>query len=130
MYETNLNERESSLDWPLILALLGLMGIGAAFIYSASFANESSRTLVWFKQLYAKQMIWYVIGIVFAAGFCFFDYRTLCRWSIVGYWASIFLLILVLFIGTGGATWGAKRWINLGFFSKNLRMSFIPKAEF
>jgi len=116
MYETNLNERKSSLDWPLLLALLGLMGIGAAFIYSASFANESSRTLVWFKQLYAKQMIWYVIGIVFAAGFCFFDYRTLCRWSIVGYWASIFLLILVLFIGTGGATWGAKRWINLGFF--------------
>ena len=25
-------------------------------------------------------------------------------------------LVLVLFIGTGGASWGAKRWINLGFF--------------
>ena len=129
MYEANLNERKSSLDWPLVLALLGLMGIGAAFIYSASFANESARTLVWFKQLYAKQMIWYVIGTAFAAGFCFLDYRTLCRWSIVGYWVTIFLLVLVLFIGTGGASWGAKRWINLGFFqfqpSEFAKIAFI-----
>ncbi|MEO6035756.1 MAG: FtsW/RodA/SpoVE family cell cycle protein, partial [Verrucomicrobiota bacterium] len=129
MYETPLNERKSFLDWPMVLALLGLMVVGTVFIYSASFANESARTLVWFKQLYVKQLIWYSLGIGFAAGLCFMDYRTLCRWSIVGYWATILFLILVLFIGTGGASWGAKRWINLGFFqfqpSEFAKIAFI-----
>ena len=129
MYETPLNERKSFLDWPLVLALLGLMVVGTAFIYSASFANESARTLVWFKQLYAKQLIWYTLGVGFASGLCFLNYRTLCRWSIVGYWVTILFLILVLIIGTGGASWGAKRWINLGFFqfqpSEFTKIAFI-----
>ena len=70
MYESSLNERKSSIDWTLLLALFGLMGVGTAFIYSASFANESARTLVWFKQLYAKQVIWYGTGFQLAAGLC------------------------------------------------------------
>lgn len=129
MYEANLNERKSFLDWPLVLALLGLMFVGTAFIYSASFANESERTLSWFKQLYVKQIIWYELGIGFVIALCFFDYRTLARWSIIGYWTTVLFLILVLFIGTGGASWGAKRWINLGFFqfqpSEFAKIAFI-----
>ncbi|MEO7299398.1 MAG: rod shape-determining protein RodA [Verrucomicrobiota bacterium] len=129
MYEAKLNERKSFLDWPLVLALLGLMFFGTAFIYSASFANESARTLSWFKQLYVKQIIWYQIGIGFVVALCFFDYRTLSRWSIIGYWATILFLILVLFIGTGGVSWGARRWINLGFFqfqpSEFAKIAFI-----
>ncbi|MEO5802370.1 MAG: rod shape-determining protein RodA [Verrucomicrobiota bacterium] len=129
MYETNLNERKSFLEWPLILAMLGLMLIGTAFIYSAAFANESARTLSWFKQLYVKQIIWYEIGIGFVIALCFFDYRTLARWSIIGYWGTILFLILVLMIGSGGASWGARRWINLGFFqfqpSEFTKIAFI-----
>ncbi len=71
MYEAKLNERKSFLDWPLVLALLGLMFLGTAFIYSASFANESAHTLSWFKQLYVKQIIWYEIGIGFVVALCF-----------------------------------------------------------
>ena len=129
MYETHLNERKSLLNWPLVLAVFGLMAVGAIFICSASFANDSARTLIWFKQLYVKQIIWYEIGLACVLVLCMFDYRTLARWSIIGYWTTILFLILVLFIGTGGASWGAKRWINMGFFqfqpSEFAKIAFI-----
>lgn len=126
MYEANLNERKSFLDWPLVLAVLGLMAIGTAFIYSASFANESARTLSFFKQLYAKQMIWYELGIGLIVALCFFDYRTLARWSIVAYWLTILLLLAVMVFGT--VRFGAKRWISLGFFQ--LQPSEFAKIAF
>lgn len=126
MYETNLNERKSFLDWPLLLALLGLMFVGTVFIYSASFANESSSDLVWYKQLYVKQIIWYELGICLVVALCFFDYRTLARWSIVGYWLTILLLLSVMIFGT--TRFGAKRWISLGFFQ--LQPSEFAKIAF
>ena len=46
---------------------------------------------------------------------CFVPYDILSRWAMVGYWVSLLLLILVLFIGD--TVYGAKRWIDLGFFS-------------
>ena len=126
MYEANLNERKSFLDWPLVLAVLGLMAVGTAFIYSASFANESAQTLSFFKQLYAKQMIWYELGIGLVVALCFFDYRTLSRWSIVGYWIVILLLLAVMVVGT--QRYGARRWISLGFFQ--LQPSEFAKIAF
>jgi rod shape determining protein RodA len=126
MYEANLNERKSFLDWPLILAVLGLMAVGTAFIYSASFANESAQTLSFFKQLYAKQIIWYELGICLVIALCFFDYRTLARWSLVGYWLAIILLLAVMVFGT--VRFGAKRWISLGFFQ--LQPSEFAKIAF
>ncbi len=129
MYEPHLNERKSLLDWPLVLALLGLMVVGTAFIYSASLANESARTLSWFRQIHVKQIIWYEVGIISVIVLCMFDYRTLARWSIIAYWLTILSLILVLFIGTGGINWGARRWINMGFFqfqpSEFAKIAFI-----
>lgn len=126
MYETDLNERKSYLDWPLILGLLGLMFVGTVFIYSASFANESNQALAWYKQLYVKQIIWYELGIGLVVALCFFDYRTLARWSIVGYWLAILLLLAVMVVGS--SRYGAKRWISLGFFQ--LQPSEFAKIAF
>ncbi len=126
MYETHLNERKSFLDWPLVLAVLGLMAVGAVFIYSASFANESARTLSWFKQLYVKQMIWYTLGIGLVVLVCAFDYRTLARWSLVSYWITILLLLAVMVVGTERL--GARRWIMLGPFQ--LQPSEFAKIAF
>jgi rod shape determining protein RodA len=123
MFETHLNEPGKRVDMTLVLSVLGLMMVGVVFIYSASFANEASQSLVWFKKLYAKQIIFYGVGICGIAALCFFDYRTLTRWSIVGYWLAIILLILVHFIGK--EVYGAKRWIPLGIF--NLQPSEFAK---
>src|SRR6185436_16897128 len=48
---------------------------------------------------------------------CVLDYRSLCRWALVVYWATVVTLILVLIphIGTTHG-WGAQRWIDLGPF--------------
>ena len=47
MYEAVLNEREKRMDWPLLLALLGLMAVGVAFIYSAKNVEETLRGQPW-----------------------------------------------------------------------------------
>ena len=125
MFETNLNERKNDFDWPLLLATIGLMIIGVAFIYSATSYSESARALPWFKQTFARQIVWYVFGIGAALAICVIDYVTLARWSTVGYWLMILLLIAVFF---SPAINYAKRWIPLGFF--NLQPSEFAKIAF
>jgi rod shape determining protein RodA len=128
MFESHLNERQSGIDWVLLAALGGLMLVGLAFIYSASFAQESMRTLGWFKQLYVKQALWYAIGLGLAAVLSLCDYRALARWSVVGYWLTVLLLIAVLIPGIGSARFGARRWIDLGVFQ--LQPSEFAKLAF
>ncbi len=128
MFESHLNERGQRLDWLLLAAVAGLMAVGAAFIYSAAFANESARNLHWLQQLHVRQMIWYGLGLLVAAIFCLVDYRSLTRWSVVGYWAAILLLVLVLIPGIGATRFGARRWIDLGFFQ--LQPSEFAKIAF
>ncbi|MEW6161460.1 MAG: FtsW/RodA/SpoVE family cell cycle protein, partial [Verrucomicrobiota bacterium] len=115
MFERDLNERKARLDWPLILALLGLMVIGAAFIYSATSPNEILRSLPWYKQLYVKQIAAYVLGLTGAALLCLVEYHRIARWSLVFYWLTIASLVAVLLPFIGTQIFGARRWIDLGF---------------
>ena len=39
-FELNLNQKRPGLDWPLTLALVGLMLVGLAFIFSAKSGSE------------------------------------------------------------------------------------------
>ncbi|MFN7141891.1 MAG: FtsW/RodA/SpoVE family cell cycle protein, partial [Limisphaerales bacterium] len=116
MFETHLNDRGSRVDLPLVFALIALMGVGVAFIFSAAYANESARNLPLLNQLYMRQIIWYALGLGAAAFFCFVDYRTWARWSVVGYWLVIIALVLVMIPGIGVVRYGARRWIDLGPF--------------
>lgn len=126
MFEPHLNERKHPVEWSLVVAIVGLMVIGVTFIYSASVANEAGRALGWFQRLYGKQIIWYTFGLSVAAAICLFDYRTLARWSIVGYWVAILLLLAVPIFGVSRL--GATRWIDLGFFQ--LQPSEFAKIAF
>ena len=47
---------------------------------------------------------------------CLADYHALARWSLVAYWATILLLVAVLVPYIGAMRFGARRWIDLGFF--------------
>jgi len=114
MFEPHLNERESRVDWRMILAIVGLMIIGAAFIYSA---QPPSETAAWYKHYYVRQIVWYAIGLTAGIGACLIDYHSLTRWAIIAYWATIILLIAVLIPGIGTTHgWGARRWIDFGPF--------------
>ena len=120
MFETNLNERESRVEWTMIGPVLGLMIIGIAFIYSASTAADPR------SHLYLKQGLCYGIGAGLAVGLCLVDYHLIARWSLVGYWTSVLLLSAIFVIGT--SKFGARRWIDLGFFQ--FQPSEIAKLAF
>jgi rod shape determining protein RodA len=127
MKAPGLNEnRQHGIDWTMLAAVLCLMLIGVAFVFSASFADPNLREASLFKQLYVKQTIWYVLGLGVATAVCFFEYHSLARWSLIGYWGSILLLVSVMFIGVERL--GARRWIDFGPFS--LQPSEFAKLAF
>src|SRR6476646_1216608 len=121
MYEPELVQKEPKIDWLMLAAIAGLMLIGGARIFSATTASDPN------SNFWLKQVIAYGLGLVLAAGVCFVRYETISRFSIVGYWLSIILLLAVMVFGTSRL--GAKRWIDLGFFqfqpSEFAKLAFI-----
>jgi len=125
MFEIHLSGRQSRVDWGMILAIIGLMIIGVAFIYSA---KPPSETTAWYNQFPVRQSMWYLMGAAAAVGICLIDYHSLARWSMVAYWMAILLLIAVLLPHVGAYRLGAWRWIDLGFFQ--LQPSEFAKLAF
>ncbi len=127
MFGSALKERRSKVDWLMLTALGGLMCIGVAFIYSATMVNESASLTVWYNQPWLRQIIWYGLGVAAAASLCLVDYHILARWSLVAYGATILLLLAVFAVGS--MRFGARRWIDLGFFllqpSEFAKLAFI-----
>src|SRR5882724_11366514 len=122
-------EQHARIDWLMLAAIAGLMVVGVCFIYSATMANESLNTAPWYSQRYFMQIAWYIIGLSLAVGICLVDYHAITRWSMVIYWATILLLIAVLIPKIGSMRFGARRWIDLGFFqiqpSEFAKLAFI-----
>ena len=115
MFEIGLNEHQRRIDRVHLVALFGLMLLGAAFVYSATMVSESARLAPWYNQSWFRQIVWYVLGTGAAVALCCVDYHILARWSMVIYSVSVLLLVAVLFVGT--VRFGARRWFDLGFFS-------------
>lgn len=127
MYDRTLTQKEPRIDWLLLAALGGLMVVGALFIASATLVGESSSSAPFWQQSWFKQVVYYLLGIGAGALCCVIPYHTLTRWSLVGYWAMILLLVGVL--AFGATRFGAKRWIDLGPFqfqpSEFAKLAFI-----
>ena len=103
-------------DWLLILALLGLMAIGVAFIYSATMVNPAAASAPFHRQVWFKQGVWCAIGLAGAGLICAINYQRIARFALIFYWTNILLLVAVLIPGVGSMRYGARRWIDLGFF--------------
>jgi rod shape determining protein RodA len=130
MFDADLNERQSRFDRLQIAALIGLMLLGIAFVYSATMADESVAAAAWYRQSWFRQVVWYLLGAGAAAGLCVIDYRSLARWALVVYWLSVLSLVAVLIPAIGSTHgWGARRWIDLGPFqgqpSEFAKLAFI-----
>ena len=93
MFDADLNERQSRIDRVQLVALFGLMLLGAAFVYSATMVSESARLAPWYSQSWFRQIVWYVLGTGVAAAICCVDYHTLARWSMIAYWVAVLLLV-------------------------------------
>jgi cell division protein FtsW (lipid II flippase) len=131
MVNPSINEREPRLDRLQLVALAALMFIGAMFVYSATMANIPA-LLPWYDQSWVRQIVWYALGLGAATALCIVDYHTLARWSFVAYWATILCLVAVLVPHIGSMRFGARRWIDLGFFqfqpSEFAKLAFILAA--
>lgn len=94
-----------SIDLPLLAALLALMGIGLATLYSAS--NESTRML-------STQGAYFGIGLGMLWLASRVPAHALKQFTPAVYVASLLPLVLVLFVGSGKY---GNHWINLGVFN-------------
>ena len=133
MTPESLIEKYEKLDRLQMLALAGLMFIGAAFVCSATTRNMFEADKAWYTQLWFRQVIWYGLGLGAAGVVCLVDYHTLARWSLVLYWGIIGSLVAVLIPHIGQTHgWGARRWIDLPFFqfqpSEFAKLAYILAA--
>lgn len=108
--------KKAPFDIVLTLCALALSAIGIAFIYSASSYSADLQFGDSFH--YVKtQSAALVIGAVamFVVGFVKLD--ALKKYNYVIYIVSVILLALVFVPVLGVESYGAKRWLNLGFFT-------------
>ncbi len=110
------------IEWSLLIAVVGLLSLGAAFIYSATSGQSWDANVPWWQERYIRHLLVAGLGGVAAVGLCFVDYRLIARWSLVIYWVAMALLLVVLFLPPIA---GVHRWIPLGVM--NLQPSEFAK---
>ena len=112
MFERRLS---THLDLPLLVAMLALVAIGVAMIYSAT--GGASRE--YWTQIYAI-----ALGLVAMVACLAIDYRSLVDKA---HWIYLALLVALLAVLLFGAVrGGSRRWLDLGIF--NLQPSEFVKA--
>jgi len=103
---------EADILWPMWLAVVGLMILSAMFIFSTTGGPEIARGWSWYQWTATRQVVAFGVGLLVVLGMGLIDYNRLARWSMVGYWVSMTLLVLVYVVGTSRN--GARRWLDIG----------------
>lgn len=103
----------AAVDWPLILTILALCGIGLLNLYSATRGVRHTAK-------FEAQVQWMVVGAIAFIVATSIDYRTLVRGAWFGLGGGIALLLLARVLGTSADEHGETyRWIH---FSESLRI--------
>lgn len=121
------NDRSGKIDPVLLVVVAGIVAFGVLMVYSASSynaeVNYGNRFYFMFKQLVGA-----AFGTAALVGLAFIDYHVLAKLRYVILGVSFVLLVLVFIPGVGIENYGARRWINLPFFT--LQASEIAKFGF
>jgi rod shape determining protein RodA len=99
------------IDINFLLVVLALNVIGLINLYSATHGIQAVDT----SNLFIQQVFWLCLGWLLFFLVTFVDYQIYFRWAYIVYFINLTALILVPIIGKSAL--GAKRWIDLGFFS-------------
>ncbi|HKL94653.1 MAG TPA: FtsW/RodA/SpoVE family cell cycle protein, partial [Clostridia bacterium] len=104
------------LDFPLALTAIILSLLGLIFIYSAS--SYSAQLEYGDAFHYVKtQAVALVLGVFFMFAISYLDLEKVKKLNLPIYIISLVLLALVFIPGFGVEIYGARRWLNLGFFT-------------
>ncbi len=97
------------IDWLLVLFILPI--VSAGLITMKSFTPLESTG-----NFFGKQIIWVLVSFTVFFIFSFIDFRFLKRTDVLVFLFLFFCFLLIVLIGLGHISNGAKSWFNLGFF--------------
>jgi rod shape determining protein RodA len=107
------------LDWPLFGALLTMLLMGLATVYSVAY-NEDAPSLFNFSEKYGRQLFWIIFSLFLGLLVFLIDSDIYRRLAIPIYLSTLVLLVVVLFMP---AVHGAHAWLGVGSFG-------VQPAEF
>lgn len=120
----NVKEREASyIDYNLIFIVLFLIAFGLVMLYSVS-SYDANLTFGDSAYYFKHQLLVSVIGLGVMLVVAHIPYKLWNKLSFIAYGVSVFMVVLVSFIGTEAN--GAKRWIRI--FGISIQPSEIAKV--
>ncbi len=99
----------TKLDFPLLIMVSALVVVGLLAVYSATHTEGLQAG-----QYFNKQLAFSIIGLMIMITTAYLPFKFLQKTAYIFYGFSIFLLILVYFVGVRGS--GAERWLAVGAF--------------
>jgi rod shape determining protein RodA len=99
-----------SFEWRFLLVILAILSVGVLTIYSVTHLQSGPGL-----PLYAKQMVWILLGAAAFVVVLLVDYHKISRLAYPVY--GLVLLLLVVVLVAGKTSRGAQRWIPLGPFA-------------
>src|SRR3712207_4063000 len=103
------------LDYLLLLSIAALVAYGLMMVHSATCSPDCERLLPptsWA----TRQAMYACAGLVLMAVAASVNYRVYRTLAYYGWFVALLLLGAVLLFGRGDVEYGARRWIQLGFF--------------
>ena len=103
-------------DKPLAIAAVALSAVGMIFIYSASSYSAELEFGDPFRYV-ETQAVALVLGVAVMLALSFVRPETVKKAALPLFAAGVLLLTAVFIPGLGVESYGAKRWLNFGFFT-------------
>ena len=100
------------IDWLFILVIFIIQVFGLINLWST--VHDVNASFFEFERKFVAQVVWILIGWVIFILATVINYSFFLKFSYLIYSLNLLLLFLVFFVGE--SNYGAKRWIDLGFF--------------
>ena len=123
----------AAFDFPLLLVLVSLLGLGLMVLYSAGFDPARPTLLVSFlsyqveNPVFVRQLYYFGLGFVLILVAVALNPQIYMRWSYWVYALCLLLLSAVLLIGS--SSHGAQRWLEIAGFrfqpSEPAKLAFV-----
>lgn len=104
------NRALDNFDWRFIGVIAAILLLSVVSIYSITYAQSDVGV-----PIYAKQVLWILVGGIAFVGMLLVDYHKIARLAYPLYAVMLVLLVVVLIVGK--TSHGAQRWIPIGPFA-------------